>query len=114
MIWWKFSLTGCPNAICCRPAEMRIPQDAGCSSLLARSTSLRATLVFNRWQECVRCTEIGRALIFDILVSDSQARQVSAVIDCRYRSGFEMILSQRKLNCALYVRAPKQFGVACS
>jgi hypothetical protein len=23
---------------------------------------------FNRWLECVRCTEIGRALIFDILV----------------------------------------------
>jgi hypothetical protein len=25
---------------------------------------------FNRWLECFRCTEIGRAVIFDNLVSD--------------------------------------------
>ena len=74
---------------------------------------------FNRWLECVRSTEIGRAVIFDILVLMSvhdwkfvRLRESDGVM--KIRNGFQDDLSQRKLNCALYVRASKQFGVACS
>lgn len=38
---------------------------------------------FNRWLECVRCTEIGRALIFDILVSDFESAAVVKTLACQ-------------------------------
>jgi hypothetical protein len=30
----------------------------------------QGNVCFNRWLECFRCTEIGRALIFDSLILD--------------------------------------------
>jgi hypothetical protein len=58
-------------------------------------------------------------VIFDILVlmSVHDWKFVRLRVKLRrdeIRNGFQNDLSQRKLNCALYVRASKQFGVACS
>src|ERR1700686_1060717 len=103
MILWKFSLTKSQTPLSC---WSRYHADSGVPGVFfsSGSWSSRFCQFADRIGFC-RVPEDGpptgkatallrRAFIFDSLVSDSQARQkVSTVIDRRYGSESEMILS---------------------
>ena len=105
------------NPLCCRSATMRTPGFPECSSLRAHDRADFISLLMDR---ILSCTGNGRALIFDSAILDfviTTEREIHPLTPRGYsvinfRRNLKGKISQRKLNCALYVRAPKQFGVA--